>query len=366
VAEKLDAIANEHGRNAIGVVGSPRATNEALFVLQKFATELIGTENYGLSDAFSLKPFFENLGAPLATHKEIRHARTILLIGGEPEELQPLTGKQIRQAVRNGGTRLIIVNSVPIRLREQASQFIHIRPGSEDAMALALADSSSASAWARKLEVEAAEVETARRTITEAEGDFTDILDRVRRLFIKRRWWILLTASAVILATVAVLSRLPNRYTSEATLLVVQQQVPQRYVVPNSTTDIAVALEAMKQEVLSRSRLQKIIKDFSLYAKAKKRLEAEEVITLMLRDIGYRTSRQSASAAKGFQRLQDRVHHGEPSGSPASHQYVDVALYSRELEIAGGAVHEYNQLLERTNGRCEEEARGARGAPARV
>jgi polysaccharide biosynthesis transport protein len=120
---------------------------------------------------------------------------------------------------------------------------------------------------------------------TEADGDFTDMLDRVRRLFIKRRWWILLTASGVILATVAYLSRLPNRYTSEATLLVVQQQVPLRYVVPNSTTEIAVALEAMKQEVLSRSRLQQIISDFGLYTKVKKRLEAEEMIALILRDI---------------------------------------------------------------------------------
>src|SRR5438094_8273763 len=119
----------------------------------------------------------------------------------------------------------------------------------------------------------------------EPEGDFTDILDRVRRIFVKRRWWIILTASGVMLATVAVLSRLPNRYTSDATLLVVQQQVPQRYVVPNDTTDIAVALEAMKQEVLSRSRLQKIISDFGLYTKARKRLAAEELITLILRDI---------------------------------------------------------------------------------
>src|SRR5881392_827001 len=75
----------------------------------------------------SLQPLFDNLGSLLATHRDIRYAKTILLIGGEPEELQPLTGKQIRQAVRNGGAHLIIFNSVPIRIREQASQFIHIR-----------------------------------------------------------------------------------------------------------------------------------------------------------------------------------------------------------------------------------------------
>ncbi len=113
-------------------------TNEALFTLYKFATEFVGTENYTATDAFNLKPFFENLGAPLATHNDIRHAATILLIGGEPEELQPLTGKQVRQAVRNSGAKLIVINSVPIRLVEQASQFIHISQGSLDAAVLAL------------------------------------------------------------------------------------------------------------------------------------------------------------------------------------------------------------------------------------
>ena len=171
VAEQLDAVANEHGRNAVGVVGSPRLTNEALYSLHKFATELVGTENYTTTDAFSLKPFFENLAAPLATHRDIRYAKTILLIGGEPEELQPLTGKQIRQAVRNGGAQLIIVNSVPIRLREQATQFIHIRPGTEDAVVLALSDQANDSLAARKAGIESQELGAARELIANSSGD---------------------------------------------------------------------------------------------------------------------------------------------------------------------------------------------------
>ena len=171
VAQKLDAIADEHGRDAIGVVGSARTTNESLYVLRKLATELIGTRHYAVSDAFSLKPFFDSLGAPLATHRDIRHAGTILLIGGEPEELQPLTGKQIRQAVRNGGAKLILINSTPIRLREQAAQFIHIRPGTEDAAVLALIDGSSDQLTASKLDVDSSELDTARRTLTDTAGD---------------------------------------------------------------------------------------------------------------------------------------------------------------------------------------------------
>jgi NADH-quinone oxidoreductase subunit G len=171
VARKLDSIATEHGRNSIGVVASPRLTNEALYVLKKFATELIGTENYAVADSSNLKPFFNSLGASLATHRDIRYAKTILLIGGEPEELQPLTGKQIRQAVRNGGAKLIIVNSVPIRLREQASQFVHIRPGSEEAAVLGLAAPADDDLAARKLGINASELKTLRTTIDNTEGD---------------------------------------------------------------------------------------------------------------------------------------------------------------------------------------------------
>ena len=170
-ASKLEEIANAEGASSIAVVGSPRITNEANYLLYKFATEIVGTENYTATDAFSLAPFFDNLGAGLATHKDIRHAKTILVIGGEPEELQPLTGRQIRQAVRNGGAKLIIVNSREIRLRQHATQFIHIRPGAEDAAVLALADQAQNKLAATKMGVEASELEAMYKTLNETEGD---------------------------------------------------------------------------------------------------------------------------------------------------------------------------------------------------
>jgi len=171
VAQRLDAIVDANGPNSLAIVGSPRLTNEALFALRKFATELVGTENYTATDAFSLRPFFENLGAPLATHNDIRHAATILLLGGEPEELQPLTGKQVRQAVRNSGAKLIVINSVPIRLVEQSSQFIHINEGSLDAAVLALHSPEGAQGAFDKLGVAATEFATLQETLANTQGD---------------------------------------------------------------------------------------------------------------------------------------------------------------------------------------------------
>jgi NADH-quinone oxidoreductase subunit G len=171
VARKLDEAADKHGRESIAVVGSPRLTNESLYTLKKFATELVGTTNFAHCDEFSLKPFFDHLAGPLASHRDIRFAKTILLIGGEPEELQPLTGKQIRQAVRNGGARLVIANSTPIRLREQAYQFIHLRPGMEEAIALALSGNDDDLLITARAGIEQNELDRLRQLVADTQGD---------------------------------------------------------------------------------------------------------------------------------------------------------------------------------------------------
>jgi NADH-quinone oxidoreductase subunit G len=170
-ARKFQEVKDAHGGGAVGVVGSPRLTNEANWALLRFARDVLGTDKYTATEAFSLASFFENLSAPLATHKEIRHAKTIALVGGEPEELQPLVGRQIRQAVRNGGAKLVVFNSVPIRLKQQATQFVHIRPGAEDAVVLALASPGDAEAAAGKMGVTADEIGRASQLISETAGD---------------------------------------------------------------------------------------------------------------------------------------------------------------------------------------------------
>lgn len=170
VANKL----KENGKN-VGVVASPRLTNEAIFTLKRFAAEVVGTNNYAVSDRYDLAPFFNNLSAPIATHKEIRKAKTILLIGGEPEEEQTFTAKQIRQAVRNDGAKFIVVNDTPIRLAAQASQFLHINAKSYDAFALAFADAINDD-LAAKLGIETADFDAMLKTIGETEGDFVVIV----------------------------------------------------------------------------------------------------------------------------------------------------------------------------------------------
>jgi len=111
--------------------------------------------------------------------------------------------------------------------------------------------------------------------------DFGQII----QIFVRRRWLVLLTASTVTLGTIGIVQILPNRFTSEATVLVIQQQVPERYVTPTTTTDVSQALQGMTEEVLSRSRLLAIIDATGLYGKYKSRLAPEQLLDRMRKDI---------------------------------------------------------------------------------
>lgn len=73
--------------------------------------------------------------------------------------------------------------------------------------------------------------------LPEENDDLTKTLNQLWSAAVRRRWWILLPACGVALGTILVSILLPNRYRSEATILVEPQKVPERYVVANTTLD---------------------------------------------------------------------------------------------------------------------------------
>jgi NADH-quinone oxidoreductase subunit G len=157
---------------SVGVVASPRLTNESIFTLRRFAAEAGANDKFAVADSHDMSAVFDNLSVPLATHADIRYAKTILLIGGEPEEEQTFTAKQIRQAVRNGGARFICVNERPINLARQAgADFVHVNTGAIDAFALAAVDPSYDGLAAEKMGVEKADLDSVRKAISDTEGD---------------------------------------------------------------------------------------------------------------------------------------------------------------------------------------------------
>lgn len=103
---------------------------------------------------------------------------------------------------------------------------------------------------------------------------------------IRRRIWTLLLPLALISAATAVTARLlPDKYKSETLILVVPQQVPESYVRSTVTTRIEDRLQSIAQQILSRTRLERIIQDFDLYEKERRAGIMEDVVEGMRKDI---------------------------------------------------------------------------------
>ncbi len=154
-----------------------------------------------------------------------------------------------------------------------------------------------------------------------------------------RRWIVFLTAPVVALGALAVVSRIPNTYTSEATLLVVEQQVPQRYVVPTAATDMREALEATTQEVLSRTRLLAVIDEFGLYPRKKKKLSPEGLLELMRQDINIKPMETESPGKKELTAFKisfvaENPHLAQDVASRLTSLFIEENLKTRERQSA--------------------------------
>src|SRR3984885_8334716 len=107
--------------------------------------------------------------------------------------------------------------------------------------------------------------------------DYTTIL--------KRRWWIL-AIPAIIFPIVGygITFLVKPQYVSQTLVLVEQQKVPESYVKAVVTEDLSGRLASMKEQILSRSRLQPIIERFNLFANGK--VSMDERIDLTRKNIG--------------------------------------------------------------------------------
>jgi polysaccharide chain length determinant protein (PEP-CTERM system associated) len=95
-----------------------------------------------------------------------------------------------------------------------------------------------------------------------------------------RRYWWILPLSTVLLGGVGVGAALvlPKRYTSQTMVLVEQPTVGPDYVKPVVTEDLNHRLASMKEQILSRTRLQPIIEKFGLYAEVRGHVHIEDLV----------------------------------------------------------------------------------------
>ena len=103
---------------------------------------------------------------------------------------------------------------------------------------------------------------------------------------VRRRRWLILIPLAIGAALAPVLARYaPERFRSEALIVVIPQQVPDNYVESTVSESVADRLPAITEQILSRNRLEAIINEMNLYPAERARWVMEDVVQKMRSDV---------------------------------------------------------------------------------
>ena len=139
VADKMKAIAAEHGPDAIAFISSSRCTNEENYILQKLARAALGTNNIDNCSRVCHSPtsfgLIQSLGESGGTNSfaDIDVTECLFLTGANPTEGHPVVGARMKEA-RLRGAKLIVADPRRIELAAMADVFLQLRPGTNVAL----------------------------------------------------------------------------------------------------------------------------------------------------------------------------------------------------------------------------------------
>ncbi len=115
---------------------------------------------------------------------------------------------------------------------------------------------------------------------------------------LKRRWLLILIPAIILpIASLAITYRLTPIYTSQTLVLIDSPKVPDEYVKPVIETNLDSRLASMKEQILSRSRLEPIIKQYNL---GDPKADMDSRIDKVRKDIEIKPIRSEISGAGGL------------------------------------------------------------------
>jgi len=113
------------------------------------------------------------------------------------------------------------------------------------------------------------------------------------KLGLRRKWYILIPFMLSVIISFGVYKYLPKEYIASTVILVQAQRVPESYVRSPLTESVTDRLGTISQEILSRTRLERIIKELNLYSDTLNKLNMEEIVGMMKKKIEVKVQRQN-------------------------------------------------------------------------
>ncbi len=143
VASKFAEIKKQNGAHALGGFGGDRAANEDLYLFQKLFRHVIESPNLEHRVGWSATNVGADLvrlyGAGVGTNLgSLDKNVTVLVIGADPEEEQPVLRLRLTRSAKNFGAQLIVANGRVTKLAKHAKQAVIYRHGGEAAFLLGM------------------------------------------------------------------------------------------------------------------------------------------------------------------------------------------------------------------------------------
>jgi polysaccharide chain length determinant protein (PEP-CTERM system associated) len=148
----------------------------------------------------------------------------------------------------------------------------------------------------------------------------------------RRKWLIVLTVGLLTSAAVGASLRLPNLYQSETLILVIPQRVPESYVRSTVTVRIEDRLRSITPQILTRTRLERIIEDFNLYAEERKARPMEQIVAAMRSNVFVDTVRDDAFKVRF---VSESPRNAMIVADRLATMFIEENLRDRELQATG-------------------------------
>jgi len=90
-------------------------------------------------------------------------------------------------------------------------------------------------------------------------------LDQYKVILLRRKWYVIIPFVVTMAATAVHLVVTPRIYRASTLILVERQTVPENYISPTITSSLSDRISTIKQQVTSRSNLEKLVEKYGLY-----------------------------------------------------------------------------------------------------
>ncbi len=154
------------------------------------------------------------------------------------------------------------------------------------------------------------------------------------KIGLRRKWYILIPFALSVVVSYGVYKYLPKEYKASTVILVRAQTVPERYVQATLTEPVTERLNTISQEILSRTRLERIVKEFNLYSELLNKPRMEAIVEMMRSKIGIKVEQESAFSIS----FEGRDPHTVMAvTNKLASMFIEETLKSRESRVEGTA-----------------------------